>query len=174
MGVLQDHIAVAILHGVFALGLDISTHRLEGETFVSPDAAGEQLILAGLGIEEPPAILLQEGNREGPGVVAYFEHALGIRLADDPVGLVERRDELVQVIGGLNPIRVLQILRRGAEDNTEGVGVLGRSGSHQRGDRLFRRGVGLASFCRPADEWRADDQCEGQVAPAGRKSERTL
>ena len=46
------------------------------------------------------------GTGKGQKFVAYFEHALGIRFAHDPVGLVECRGERVEFVGGLNPIRV--------------------------------------------------------------------
>ena len=85
--VLQHLVAVAVLAGVFALGLDVGAHRLERGQFVLADAAVQDFLLAGLGVEEPPAILLHDGNRERPGVVAHFEHAFGVRLMHEPLVL---------------------------------------------------------------------------------------
>src|SRR5882724_7696138 len=109
--------------------------------------------------------LLHQWNRKWPGIAAHFEYALGIRLVDNPVGLVERQDELAQVIGGLNPIRVFEFIALGAKKGVEPLEIMGVGGSHKRRDRFFRRGEGLASFHSIDSEIRNGGECQGQSSP---------
>jgi len=52
--------------------------------------------------------------------------------------VVERQDELAQVIGGLNPIRVFEFIALGAKKGVEPLEIMGVGGSHKRRDRFFR------------------------------------
>jgi hypothetical protein len=73
LGIFQNLIAILIGARIFSLGLHVSAHDRKCREFVPADAAAEQFVLAGLGVEGPPAIPLHDGDREWPQVIAQFE-----------------------------------------------------------------------------------------------------
>src|SRR5438552_13442772 len=66
--VLEHVITVAILAGVFALGLDIGAADMKGVDFIPANPPVENFLFSCLRIEEPLTILLDERDGKGPAV----------------------------------------------------------------------------------------------------------
>ncbi len=74
LGVFEHFIPVAILAGIFALGLHVSAADPNGAQLVGPNAPVEYLLFARLDVEEPLPVLFHQRNGKGPAVGAELQH----------------------------------------------------------------------------------------------------
>src|SRR5262249_42749546 len=70
LGIFDIAVIVAVLCGVFALGVDIGAADLHGAELVAPDAPVDDLLLAFRRIQEPGLAFLDGGNRQRPFLLA--------------------------------------------------------------------------------------------------------
>ena len=62
--------AVLALRMVLVLAIDIRVQARQRQQLVAPDAAIQQLLATGFGVEAPASVVGDQGNRKRPGVVA--------------------------------------------------------------------------------------------------------
>ena len=70
LGILVDHRSVVLLRGVFVLRLDEAAADFDRVEFVGTDAAVEDLVAPGGGVEGPLAVLFDDGNGQGESILA--------------------------------------------------------------------------------------------------------
>src|SRR4030095_5282379 len=102
--VLVHTVALAALERVFLLCLDVTATNRNRVQFIGANAAVEELLAAGCGVERPPTRSLHDWNRERPVLVADEEERarLVFRIQGDALLLADLRDE---VAGSLTALR---------------------------------------------------------------------
>src|SRR4030095_6803184 len=119
--VLVHTVALAALERVFLLCLDVTATNRNRVQFIGANAAVEELLAAGCGVERPPTRSLHDWNRERPVLVADEEERPGLFLVQgDALLLADFRDE---VAGSLTALRRFagqnDVVDRGPEELAE-------------------------------------------------------
>ena len=145
--VFVDVVEVPTSKSIFVLGFDEAVTDLDGVQFIGADAAVKEFLLAGLGVEGPFAVDLDDGYREGPVLVADDDE--GSRASfwiDDDFcfffGLGGESQGSLAVLGGFTGED--DLLAVGAEDLCE-CGLVGFAGGGDEGiGGLLRSSEGFA------------------------------
>jgi hypothetical protein len=128
------------------LRLDVSAAHLDGVQLVAADAAIEDLLLSGSGVEGPLAALLDDGHRQGPVVLPHGEDGEipVLRIECHGLVLAGPGDELLRQVLVLDGIlRHDQTATIGTEDALQGGDIERFSRRNQRLSRLLGRIEGL-------------------------------
>ncbi|MNF69530.1 hypothetical protein D3C84_514160 [compost metagenome] len=142
--VLQHAIGVAVDLGIVHLRIVVGTHRLHGGQLVAANAPQANLLAAGLGVEAPAVLALEQRQGEGQGRVADHQvRAIWCSSLDHMFLAVEGKegvDILALDVVGRNIVLPVIAKQRG---EAHGIALFGTQGADQRLDGSSRAGIGL-------------------------------
>jgi hypothetical protein len=146
---LEHLVAVAIPARVFELRVDVGLAQLDGLELITADPPVEDLLFADLRVEPPAGVLLDQGDRQRPGVRPDDDDRPVLRLRAQGPHLLRRVVGLApfladgRLVGANDQVAVLvaeDVEQRGVVVVREGLkqGVHGGLGCLE--DPLLRRG----------------------------------